>query len=272
MTGFNTLGVNQSSMSMDKYTGSLDHALANLHVGRRQGYDEGHDEGLADGYQQGFQQGRLQGWDDGVNAANAELLKADTYIKQHIRDKAALQSQVLMLNQQLGVLEQKIRELERQNSELRGGAKENGGTLLGLVDTLKRANLKLQKDLEAANNELKERTAQHNRQLWQYNRSVVFMHAVRGVLEDITSEKHHDAQRVKALFVEKYHQEVEKAVGVNKIKKAPHLDVAFESALPKTNQFIVQMLEAVNKEMVFENEKPKMEITSTWLLEESPSP
>ena len=40
-------------------------------------------------------------------------------------------------------------------------------------------------DLDAKN---QEKSRQHTEQLWQYNRSLVFMNSVRRVLEDLTSE------------------------------------------------------------------------------------
>ncbi len=42
-------------MSLDGgYIGSLDHAIANLHIGRQQGRQQGFEEGLEEGYQQGL--------------------------------------------------------------------------------------------------------------------------------------------------------------------------------------------------------------------------
>ena len=66
----------RSNMSLDGgYIGSIDHAIANLHVGRHQGRQQGIEEGLEEGYQQGHQEGYNAGWEAGVAAGNVQIHK-----------------------------------------------------------------------------------------------------------------------------------------------------------------------------------------------------
>lgn len=233
-------------MSLDGgYIGSLDHAIANLHVGRHQGRAQGMEEGFREGYQQGFTDGKAQGWDAGIAAGNVEINKAMGFIRQHVAEKeqikAALQKQqglIQLLNVKISVLEQENVKLRGESAKLRS----TDSTLRELVDALKGANQRLQDQVMSMDEKLQERTKQYADQLWQYNRSVVFMNAVRGVLEDLTSEKSPQADHVRELFTEKYAKEVSHCLKTGAIKEAPETDSEFAKALPRTHEFIVRLL------------------------------
>lgn len=117
------------------------------------------------------------------------------------------------------------------------------------MDSFKNANLRLQKKVSTLNDQLREKTAQYNERMWQYNRAVVFMNAVRDVLDEITSTKNEDADKVRAMFVEKYKAEVGESIEGGYAKLAPHVDQNFAKALPRTNQFILQMLDSEKKKI-----------------------
>jgi hypothetical protein len=71
------------------------------------------------------------------------------------------------------------------------------------------------------------------------------MNAVRGVLEDLTIDKSPHANHVRALFAEKYAQQVSENLEKGAIKAAPDTDNEFATALPRTRKFIVDMLNSV---------------------------
>lgn len=233
-------------MSLDGgYIGSLDHAIANLHVGRHQGRAQGMEEGFKEGYQQGFNEGKARGWDAGIAAGNVEINKAMGFIRQHVAEKekikAALQKQQNLIAQ----LDTKIKALETEVATLRGEntkLSSTDSTLRKLVDALKGANVRLQEQVTSMDEKLQERTKQYVNQLWQYNRSLVFMNAVRDVLEDLTIDKSPHANHVRALFAEKYAGQVSQSLEKGSIKAAPDTDNEFAKALPRTHEFIVRLL------------------------------
>ena len=230
---------------MQPYIGSVPHALANLEVGRQQGfqeghargfndgiqsgYNEGHQNGYSEGHQNGYSEGHRDGWDKAIVAGNAEILKADYYIKEHIREKTALQDQVDKLNQELRNLYEVFQSLEKHAEQLQ----------IEVVETKR---------------DLGERTGELNRNLWQYNRSVVFMHSVRGVLENLIEMQPNDAGKIMQMFAARYQVEVDKAIVARKIKMAPHLDINFEKALSKTTNFITEILGAANTGLVIKQD------------------
>jgi len=233
-------------MSLDGgYIGSLDHAIANLHVGRHQGRAQGMEEGFREGYQQGFTDGKAQGWDAGIAAGNVEINKAMGFIRQHVAEKEQIKATLQKQQGLIQLLNVKISVLEQENVKLRGESaklRSTDSTLRELVDALKGANQRLQDQVMSIDEKLQERTKQYADQLWQYNRSVVFMNAVRGVLEDLTSEKTPQADHVRELFAEKYAKEVSYCLKKGGIKKAPETDSEFAKALPRTHEFIVRLL------------------------------
>lgn len=71
---------------------------------------------------------------------------------------------------------------------------------------------------------------------------MVFVSTVGGVLEELTRDNSPQAQHARELFAERYAQEVNKALKQGTIKMAPDVDPAFGRFLPKTRQFIADLL------------------------------
>lgn len=82
-------------MSLDGgYTGSLDQAIANLHIGRNQGYKQGFDEGYAQGFAEGQDLGYRQGWDAGIARGNEGMIKQLGYTRDRVAEKEQVQAQL----------------------------------------------------------------------------------------------------------------------------------------------------------------------------------
>lgn len=197
----------RSNMSLDGgYIGSIDHAIANLHIGRHQGRQQG----IEEGYRQGHQAGYNAGWDAGVAAGNVQILKQMEYTRQHIAEKERIKA-----------------ELVQQRE---------------LIEVLKGANQRLQEQVTELDAKFQERRRQYVDQLWQYNRALIFVNSVREVLEELTSDRSPNADHVRQLFAEKYAHQVSQGLKEGAIKAAPEVDDEFAKALPKTRKFIVDML------------------------------
>lgn len=239
-------------MSLDGgYTGSLDHAIANLHVGRNQGRQQGLDEG----YQQGLQDGRLAGWNEATIKANAQMREQLAYTRQHVEEKERIRQELRQQRILRNDLEAKVARLEQENAQLRNEnvqLRSPDSGLRGVVKALKEANLRLQEKAAELDAKYHDKARQLNDQLWQYNRSLVFMNSVRRVLEELTCEDNQQAHHIRALFVEKYAQQVTKAITTGCIKAPPHEDDEFAQLLPQTQQFIANMLLAAENKQVID--------------------
>lgn len=238
-------------MSLDGgYIGSIDHAIANLHVGRHQGRQQGIEEGLEEGYQQGFEEGRVSGWNEATAVANEKLREQLAYTHQHFAEKERIKAELVQQRELIDRLEAKVAELERENTKLRGEnakLRKSDSDLRELIEALKGANQRLQEQVADLDAKYQEKSRQHTEQLWQYNRSLVFMNSVRRVLEDLTSEDTPQAERVRELFAEKYAQQVSKALEAGGIKAPPENETEFAKSLPQTRKFILDMLHSVGQ-------------------------
>lgn len=246
----NWAAASRGGMSLDGgYTGSIDHAIANLHVGRNQGRKEG----MADGYDQGFVEGQsygyAQGWDAGIARGNLEMSKQLTFTRQHIEEKERLRVSAQQQQELIDQLEEKVRLLSEENALLRAQVASPGikTDLNDLVTTLKKANARLQSQITRMDKEYQTQTQEFNAKIWQHNRSLVFMNAVRGVLEDLTKEDTPEAQKIRESFVEKYKEQVSNSLQKGFIHTSPERDQEFQQALPRTRQFIMDMLDSVAK-------------------------
>lgn len=250
-------------MSLDGgYIGSIDHAIANLHVGRHQGRQQGIEEGLEEGYQQGHQEGYNAGWEAGVAAGNVQIHKQMEFTRQHIAEKERIKAELVQQRELIDQLEAKVAELERENTKLRGEndkLRKSDSDLRELIEALKGANQRLQEQVADLDAKYQEKSRQHTEQLWQYNRSLVFMNSVRRVLEDLTSEDTPQAERVRELFAEKYAQQVSKALEAGGIKAPPENESEFAKSLPQTRQFILNMLQSVGRKNELRTAEPEPE-------------
>lgn len=219
------------------YYGSFDHAIANLEVGRRQGAEQG----LAEG----FAEGRLAGWNEAVRAGNAALKKQIEFTNQHIADKAALQAQLAQQQRLIDELAARIVELERENATLRGESeqlRQGESSASKLVAALRTANALLQDQVQQLDASFKAKSDEHQALVAQYNRSMVFVDAVRGVMTELTSERYADASHVRNIFAEKYAAYVKHYLDRRRIDIAPQNDAVFARELPRTHLFINEIL------------------------------
>ena len=197
-------------------------------TGRLYGLRQGKEEGLEEGYQQGQQDGYSRGWDAGVAAGNAQILKQMEFTRQHIADKGELQKELAQQRALIAQLDAKVTTLKQENAKLHGLAKD-----------LKGNNERLQGQVKNLDVQLREK---HIEQIWQHNRSSVFMGAARGVLEELTNENTPSATRIRKLFAEKYTAAVNSCLNKGAIKLPPEKDEKFAESSPKTRQFILDML------------------------------
>jgi len=111
-------------MSLDGgYIGSIDHAIANLHIGRNQGLQQGIEEGLEEGYQQGFEEGYTSGWNEAIAVANENMKKQLAYTRQHFSEKERIKAGLFRQRERIDLLEAEITKLRRENAQLRGKAR-----------------------------------------------------------------------------------------------------------------------------------------------------
>lgn len=226
-------------MSLDGgYYGSVDHAIANLQRGRRQGRNEGLKLGRQEGYQQGYDEGHAAGWEAGIACANEEILKQMEFTRQQLAEKEILQAQIEQQLEIIKQLEAKVTELEQKSQAVETPAAK----LYRLIDTLKQANAQLQTKVSNLEHELHTTSKAYADQLWQHNKSMVFMNSVRGVLEDLTHEDSIQANHVRELFAKKYVDQVNASLEKGLIRLAPDQDDEFAKSLPRTRQFIIDLL------------------------------
>ena len=243
-------GAAKGNMSLDGgYEGSIDQAIANLRVGRNQGRQQGLDEGYNLGVNDGLGQGYKEGWAAAVTLGNKNMEEQLAYTRQHIEEKGRLKAEVEQQSALILKLEEKVQELSEENKALRDELAKPGRTpstdLAELVSALKQANGRLQRQVGQLEEQFESRSKEYADQIWQYNRSLVFMNAVRGVLEDITSDNTPEAGRIRSLFIDKYKHQVATNLEQGTVKVAPENDEAFKKALPRTRQFIMTMLSSV---------------------------
>lgn len=245
----NWAAASRGGMSLDGgYTGSIDHAIANLHVGRNQGRKEGMAEGYELGYAEGRSYGYAEGWDAAVAKANITISNQLRFTREHIEEKDKLKQSLQQQQELIDQLEEKVRLLSVENAALRTQASTGASADLSeLVTTLKQANGRLQSQVTRLDKQYQTQTKEFNAQIWQYNRSLVFMNAVRGVLEDITKDDTPESHKIRELFVDKYKEQVAQSLKEGLIHASPERDLEFQKALPRTRQFIMNMLESAEK-------------------------
>lgn len=191
-------------MSLDGgYIGSLDHALANLHIGRNQGLAEGIAEGRALGQDEGYQAGFSEGW--GRAAAEGNRLLREQFLTSQT--------------------------VAQENAHLRQLVKHQAESMAALKTPLAHCEQDLQR-----------MTGRTREGMWQHNRAVVCMNAMRAVLQEIFSLRDGSSIAARDAFVRFYKAYVSKALVDGTIELAPHEDEAFKQALPKTVQFIDDQL------------------------------
>ena len=104
----NNWGTGRAGGGLDGgYTGSLDHAISNLHVGRSQGRQQGRKEGFDEGRSQGY----AQGWDAGVACANQKLEPLRGYVRQYFEEAVQLRAVVQRQKTIIGLMYQQLSQV-----------------------------------------------------------------------------------------------------------------------------------------------------------------
>jgi uncharacterized coiled-coil protein SlyX len=206
--------------------------------GRNDGYDEGRNDGFTKGRNRGYDEGHADGWDKAIAAGNVQMLKQMEHTRQHVADKEAMAKQLQEQHKLIGLMAARVDELERENADLK---KSNTG-LRDVVTALKGANERLQTEVSQLDEKFKARTKEYTDQIWQYNRNMVFMNAVRSTLEELTEGDGPQAKQVREVFAQKYGEHVSNALTRGTIRVSPHTDETLAKTLPKTQRFILDML------------------------------
>jgi len=233
------------------YIGSFQHALANdagHHADMRrlaQHAANAADDAFVQGQHQGFAEGHAAGRAEAIQEANIQLSEQLAYTREHVADKERLKAELARQAQVIDALEARVKAMEAENAALR---KENGllrsadTGLRDLIGSLRAANQNLQDQVTQLDADFKKRTQEYIDQVWQYNRTMIYVSTVGSVLEELTRDNTPQAQHARELFVEKYAEEVDRGLRKGTIKMAPDIDPAFDRYLPKTRQFIADLL------------------------------
>ncbi|MFK0093892.1 hypothetical protein [Pseudomonas sp. NPDC090592] len=250
----------KGNMSLDGgYNGSVQQAIANLHVGRDQGRQEGRREGYQEGRQEGYQEGRghgrkegfrkgrshgyTEGWNAGVARANEKLEPLRGYVRQYFEETVQLRGEAERLRELIQLMHGQMSHMAQANRAAGAQGSPEAG-LAAEVAALREANRLLHATIEAMEKQFQSTFAQSGLKTQQYNSTLVFTHAAQGVLEELVDEQAPDAQLIRERFVARYQQEVELSVREGDIQVAPEVDEAFGKQLPETQRFIMDMLQS----------------------------
>lgn len=245
----------KGNMSLDGgYNGSVQQAIANLHVGRDQGRQEGRQEGYQEGYQegrghghkQGFRKGRshgyTEGWTAGVARANEKLQPLRDYVRQYFEEAVQLRGEAERLRELIQLMHGQMSQMAQANRTPAAQQAAQAG-LAEEVEALRNSNRLLQSTIKAMEAQFQSTFAQSGLKTQQYNRTLVFTHAAQGLLDELVADDTPEAQLIRERFVEYYRQEVELSLRDGDILLAPEQDEAFQKQLPETQRFIVDMLQ-----------------------------
>lgn len=119
----------KGNMSLDGgYNGSVQQAIANLHVGRDQGRQEGLQEGYQAGYQEGLGQGRkegfrkgrshgyAEGWEAGVAQANEKLEPLRGYVRQYFEETVQLRAEAERLRELIQLMHGQMAKMAQSSA------------------------------------------------------------------------------------------------------------------------------------------------------------
>lgn len=117
----------------------------------------------------------------------------------------------------------------------------------GSVELMKHRALEAEFEVKALRKQLAEleatltkRSKKYVEQMWQFNRSRVFMSAVRQVLEELL--RGDAADHVRQLFASKYEAQIQLAIEKGLITGAPEKSPEFAENMPATRKFILDVL------------------------------
>ncbi|WP_323025725.1 hypothetical protein [Castellaniella sp.] len=247
MTITNGIPAGGGSRSNTAYVGSYQESLAvqtSHALKQRDMLDQAASDSRAS-FTEGQDAGYAEGWNAAMAIGNERILQQAAFTRKHVEDKKLLEAELAKQTKIIDTLEARVQAIEEENQRLRD---ENGmlrtvdSSLRELIQSLRSANEQLKQQVTELDANFKERTQQYVDQLWQYNRAMVFVSTVGGVLEELTRENTPEAQHARELFAARYAHEVDKGLKMGTIKMAPDIDPAFGKFLPKTRQFISDLL------------------------------
>lgn len=209
-----------------------------LRQGRAQGFDEGQQDGYSVGHAEGHRVGYDTGWNDCLAAANVQMLKQMEFTRQHVADKEQLNKQLDDQRRTIADLTERLDAMEKQGASFQ----TRDQNFADVVTALRTANDRLIDEISQWEERFKARTQEYADQVRKYNRNMVFMNAVRAVLEDLTGKQTDQSKLVGELFVKRYTEEVHEALKDGAIHQSLESDEAFGKSLPKTQRFIVRLL------------------------------
>ncbi|HDS1707950.1 hypothetical protein [Pseudomonas putida] len=238
----NNWGTGRAGGGLDGgYTGSLDHAISNLHVGRSQGRQQGRKEGFDEGRSQGY----AQGWDAGVACANQKLEPLSGYVRQYFEEAVQLRAVVQRQKTIIDLMYQQLSQVAgaAKRAEAKPTASESEA-----FAALQSSNELLQARLEVMDMHYAAALEQSRLRQLQYKRSLVFMRAVQGLLEELVRGDNPEARDIRQRFVKRYQDQVARDLRAGEIQVAPELDEVFGKQLPETQRFIMDMLQSAAPE------------------------
>ena len=130
----------------------------------------------------------------------------------------------------------------------KAGKRAEGGQTTGMskaFEALQSTNDLLQARVEVMDEHYAAALEQSRLRDQQYKRSLVFMQAVQGVLEELVANDTPEALHIRQRFVERYQDQVAQGLRGGDIQIAPELDEVFQKLLPETQQFILRMQHSV---------------------------
>ncbi len=239
--------------------------------GMRRGLEEGRRDGYDQGYRQGYTEGNTAGYNEAIDEANNAIAKiqaqnaayqdqvtANYQAFEIERDqlKQALVKQathILALEEQLALRDQTARQQQaefdsqfesyqrlKQQSEI---LQKDLTTLTQQAHALQQEKADLAeavKQLEHASDAIR---IQVQAKSEQYNKTLVFINAIKATVESLIEQHPTIADQVTSLFAGEYKKAVEFRMLTDEIKVAPHEDSDFKLLLPQTHSFILQLLE-----------------------------
>ena len=220
------------------YTGSLDHAISNLHVGRSQGRQDGRKEGFDEGHSHGYS----QGWDAGAACANEKLEPLRGYVRQYFEEAVQLRAVVERQETMIDLMYQQLSQVAKAGKHAASG---QGTGMSEALEALQSTNDLLQARVEVMDEHYAAALEQSRLRDQQYKRSLVFMQAVQGLLEELVADDTPEALHIRQRFVERYQNQVAHGLRGGDIQVAPELDEVFQKLLPETQQFILRMQQSV---------------------------
>ena len=218
------------------YTGSLDHAIANLHVGRSQGRQQGHREGFEEGRADGY----AQGWDAGAACANEKLEPLRAHVREYFAEAVQLRAVVQRQEAMIDLMYEQLAQVAKANGASRAEHGKQAGTSPEFA-ALKSENDLLKARLEVMDMHYNAALEQSALRQQQYRRSLVVLQSLQGLVEELVVDETPDALRTRQRFLEHYQEQVARGLRDEAIQLAPEYDEVFRKLLPETYAFILRM-------------------------------